>query len=59
MSQVFDYNRLVVNQKAKLVELTNEFMIRDENGTDIGYIGQEGQSTARKCSVSSAAWTSF
>ena len=48
MSQIFNYNRLIVNQKAKLVELTNEFMIRDENGADIGYIGQEGQSTARK-----------
>ena len=48
MSQLFNYNRLVVNQKAKLIEITNQFAIRDEHGNDIGFITQEGQSTARK-----------
>ena len=40
--------RLVINQKAKLVELTNQYKIRDPDGTELGYVEQEGQSTARK-----------
>jgi uncharacterized protein YxjI len=39
---------LVVNQKARLVEINNEYAIHDQNGTQIGAIRQVGQSTAKK-----------
>jgi uncharacterized protein YxjI len=45
---LLDYNRIVINQKAKLIELTNEYKIRDEQGNEIGVIRQEGQSTLKK-----------
>ena len=48
MSYLLDVNRLFVNQKAKLIELTNEFKIRDEQGNEIGVIRQEGQSGLKK-----------
>jgi uncharacterized protein YxjI len=40
--------RLVVNQKAKLVELTNQYLIRDPEGKELGSVQEEGQSRARK-----------
>lgn len=39
---------LVVNQKAKLIELSNEYTISDQNGNQIGAVRQVGQSTAKK-----------
>ncbi|MBM3696175.1 MAG: scramblase [Actinobacteria bacterium] len=45
---LLDYHRIVINQKAKLIELTNEYRIRDEQGSDIGVIRQEGQSGLKK-----------
>ena len=39
---------LVVNQKAKLIELTNEYAIFDQDGRQLGAVRQVGQSTARK-----------
>jgi uncharacterized protein YxjI len=39
---------LVISQKAKFIEMTNEYEIQDENGARIGVIRQEGQSKARK-----------
>jgi uncharacterized protein YxjI len=48
MSDLLTLNKLVVNQKAKLVELTNQYHIRDDQGNDVGLIEQEGQSKARK-----------
>ena len=48
MSHLLDVNRMFVNQKAKLIELTNEFKIRDEQGNDIGVIRQEGQTGLKK-----------
>lgn len=45
---LLDYDRIVINQKAKIIELVNEFKIRDESGADIGVIRQEGQSTMKK-----------
>ena len=39
---------LVVNQKAKLLELTNEYSISDAEGQKIGAVRQVGQSGARK-----------
>lgn len=48
MPSLLEMPRLVINQKAKLIELTNEFKIFDENGTEIGKIQQEGQSALKK-----------
>lgn len=48
MPELLEYDRLVVNQKAKLIELTNEYKIRDQDGNEVGVIRQEGQSKARK-----------
>jgi len=45
---VFDEPVLVVNQKAKIMELNNEYAIFDQHGTQIGAIRQVGQSTAKK-----------
>lgn len=45
---LLDADVLVVNQKAKLVELNNEYMVYDEHGTQVGAVRQIGQSTARK-----------
>jgi uncharacterized protein YxjI len=39
---------LVVNQKAKLIELNNEYAIYDQHGTQVGAVRQVGQSTAKK-----------
>jgi len=45
---LLERNRFIVNQKAKLIELTNEYAILDEEGNRIGMIRQEGQSTLKK-----------
>ena len=39
---------LVVNQKAKLIEVSNEYAIYDQNGRQVGAVRQVGQSTAKK-----------
>ncbi|MDQ4131778.1 MAG: DUF2510 domain-containing protein [Actinomycetota bacterium] len=39
---------LVVNQKAKLIEVNSEYAIYDQNGRQIGAVRQVGQSTAKK-----------
>ncbi len=38
----------VVNQKAKLIEVNNEYAIFDRDGTQIGSVRQVGQSTLKK-----------
>jgi len=48
VSDLFERNVLVINQKAKLIELTNEYKILDEAGTQVGVIREEGQSAAKK-----------
>ncbi len=48
MSDLLSRNVLVINQKAKLIELTNEYKILDEEGTEVGVIREEGQSMAKK-----------
>ncbi len=45
---LLDLDTIVINQKAKLIELTNEYMIRDPQGNEVGVIRQEGQSTLKK-----------
>lgn len=39
---------LVVNQKAKLIELTNEYKVMDQNGNQLGSVVQVGQSALKK-----------
>jgi uncharacterized protein YxjI len=48
MSDLLTRERLVFNQKAKLVELNTDFAIRDEQGAEIGRVTQEGQSQLKK-----------
>jgi uncharacterized protein YxjI len=45
---LFDQSVLVVNQKAKVIEITTEYAIFDQDGTQIGSVRQIGQSKARK-----------
>lgn len=45
---IFTEPVLVVNQKAKLIEVNNEYAIYDQNGSQIGAVRQVGQSTAKK-----------
>ncbi len=39
---------LVVNQKVKIIELTNEYMVFDQAGKQIGSVCEVGQSTIKK-----------
>ncbi|CAL9393263.1 phospholipid scramblase-related protein [Streptomyces sp. enrichment culture] len=39
---------LVVNQKAKLIELTNEYKVMDQSGRELGSVTQVGQGVLRK-----------
>ncbi|MET7449774.1 phospholipid scramblase-related protein [Streptomyces sp. NPDC005508] len=45
---LFNQQVLVVNQKAKLIELTNEYSVFDQEGNTVGSVVQVGQSAARK-----------
>ena len=45
---IFTEPVLVVQQKAKVIELTNEYAVTDPGGTPLGSVRQVGQSKARK-----------
>ncbi|MGW1093906.1 phospholipid scramblase-related protein [Streptomyces sp. NPDC002596] len=45
---LFNQQVLVVNQKAKLIEVTNEYRVFDQQGNTIGSVIQVGQSALRK-----------
>lgn len=45
---LFGQQVLVVNQKAKLIELTNEYSVFDQQGNTVGSVVQVGQSGLRK-----------
>ncbi|HEX2576250.1 MAG TPA: phospholipid scramblase-related protein [Aquihabitans sp.] len=45
---IFTEPVLVVNQKAKIIEINNEYAISDQHGSQIGAVRQVGQSTAKK-----------
>jgi uncharacterized protein YxjI len=45
---LFDEPILVVNQKAKLIEVNNEYAIFDQHGRQLGAVRQVGQSMAKK-----------
>jgi uncharacterized protein YxjI len=48
VSDLLNHDVLVISQKPKFVEMTNEYEITDESGGALGVIRQEGQSKARK-----------
>jgi len=48
VGSLFTQQVLVVNQKAKLIELTNEYSVFDQNGNTIGSVVQVGQGAMRK-----------
>jgi uncharacterized protein YxjI len=48
MGRLLAADRLVISQKAKLIELTNQYVIRDAEGGELGCVQEEGQSKARK-----------
>jgi uncharacterized protein YxjI len=45
---IFTEPILVVNQKAKLIELNNQYSVFDQSGRQIAAVNQVGQSTAKK-----------
>jgi uncharacterized protein YxjI len=45
---IFSEPVLVVNQKAKIIEINNEYAIYDQHGRQLGAIRQVGQSAAKK-----------
>ena len=45
---LFSEQILVVNQKAKLIEINTEYSVFDQHGTQIGAVRQVGQSAAKK-----------
>ena len=45
---IFTEPVLVVNQKAKLIEVNSEYAIFDQHGRQLGAVRQVGQSTAKK-----------
>lgn len=45
---IFNEPILVVNQKAKLIELNNQYAVFDQNGRQIATVNQVGQSAAKK-----------
>ncbi|WP_225840041.1 phospholipid scramblase-related protein [Streptomyces sp. NK08204] len=50
---------LVVNQKAKLIELTNEYKVMDQNGREIGSVGEVGQGILKKIFRFISSWDQF
>jgi uncharacterized protein YxjI len=48
VSDLLTRDRLLFNQKAKLIEMNVDFAIRDPDGNEVGRIRQEGQSKLKK-----------
>lgn len=48
MAGLLERDTLFFTQKAKLIELTSEYAIRDESGEQVGTVRQEGQSKLKK-----------
>lgn len=48
MSALLTKDRFFVAQKAKFIELTNEYKIKDEEGNEIGHVTEENQSKLKK-----------
>ena len=50
---------LVVSQKAKLIEVNNEYAIFDQHGTQLGAVRQVGQSALKKAARVLTSWDQF
>ena len=48
MSDLLSHDVLVISQKAKIIEMTNEYRVFDDAGTEIGTIREVEQSTTKK-----------
>jgi uncharacterized protein YxjI len=48
LSDLLARQRLIFNQKAKIIEMNIDFAIRDPDGNEVGRIRQEGQSKLKK-----------
>lgn len=48
MAELLIANRLVISQKPKVIELVNQYTIRDAEGGDLGFIEEQGQGKLRK-----------
>ncbi|MFC9932159.1 phospholipid scramblase-related protein [Streptomyces sp. NPDC127190] len=50
---------LVVNQKAKLIEVTNEYKVMDQHGREIGSVTEVGQGVLKKILRFVSSWDQF
>ena len=48
MSDLLSHDVLVISQKAKVIEMTNEYRVFDDTGIEIGTIREVEQSTTKK-----------
>jgi uncharacterized protein YxjI len=48
VANLIDRDLVVVRQKAKIIEVTNQYKLQDADGNDIGAVNQVGQSKAKK-----------
>jgi uncharacterized protein YxjI len=48
MTALLDRDLVVVRQKAKVIELTNQYRLQDADGNDVGSVTEVGQSKMRK-----------
>jgi uncharacterized protein YxjI len=48
LSNLLSRQRLIFNQKAKVIEMNIDFAIRDPDGNEVGRVRQEGQSKLKK-----------
>jgi hypothetical protein len=56
---VFTEPVLVVNQKAKLIEVTNEYKVMDQNGRELGSVTEVGQGVLKKIFRFISSWDQF
>jgi uncharacterized protein YxjI len=48
MTALLERDLIVVRQKAKLIEVTNQYKLQDADGNDVGAVNEVGQSKAKK-----------
>ncbi|MGW2277919.1 phospholipid scramblase-related protein [Streptomyces sp. NPDC001770] len=56
---LFNQQVLVVNQKAKLIEVTNEYRVFDQQGATLGSVVEVGQSLFRKVIRFATSWDQY
>ena len=58
MTGLLEHDVLVISQKAKLIEMTNEYRMLDPEGARSGRSVRKVSRSRRRCSASSPIWTS-